>query len=75
MIGEAGPEAVIPLRRAGVGTGNVTNVYVTTPLGTPDQIGRAVGAALGDSSGRGTMRRIGTIGGLPYTGAREAFGI
>jgi hypothetical protein len=71
-------EAVVPLpngwRRGGLG-GNVTNVYVTTPLGTPDQIGRAVGAALGDSSGRGTMRRIGTIGGLPYTGAREAFGI
>jgi hypothetical protein len=74
MIGEAGPEAVIPLRRAGVGTGNVTNVYVNSPLGTPDQIGRVVSGAINGAAAAGTLRRIGTIGGLRYSGARAALG-
>jgi hypothetical protein len=42
MIGEAGPEAVIPLSRAG-GAGNVYNLNVQVPLGgDPAMAGRAI---------------------------------
>jgi len=45
MIGEAGPEAVIPLNRMGSGSGvHIENliVQVTEPLGTPEQVANAV---------------------------------
>ena len=45
LLGEAGPEAVVPLSRgAGLGT-NIT-INITHPLGTPEQIRRAVLDAL-----------------------------
>lgn len=58
LIGEAGPEAVVPLTGGmssvgAVGGGQVVNVYVTQPLGTPDAIGRAVRDALARSGNRG----------------------
>jgi hypothetical protein len=41
MIGEAGPEAVIPLNRAG-GVGATYNITVQGGVGTSAEIGRAV---------------------------------
>lgn len=41
LIGEAGPEAVVPLGR-GRGMGDTYIIHVTQPLGTPSQIARAV---------------------------------
>lgn len=42
LIGEAGPEAVIPLNKAG-GLGNTINVYVTAPVGSSStDIGREI---------------------------------
>lgn len=53
IIGEAGPEAVIPLGRGGAG---VTNVFhITQPLGTPAQIARAVNDAQRRGGGAGTV--------------------
>lgn len=57
LIGEAGPEAVVPLSGRSAGIGGV-HIYVTQPLGTPQQIGRAV---------RDAMRQAGTGG---YAAAR-----
>ncbi len=54
MIGEAGPEAVVPLSRGG-GMGGTVNVYVTQPLGTPDAIARVVVDALRKSGRGGTV--------------------
>jgi hypothetical protein len=47
-IGEAGPEAIIPLRRGmGAGMGNVVNINVTaSPLSSPADVGAAVVDAL-----------------------------
>jgi hypothetical protein len=47
---------------------------VNSPLGTPDQIGRVVSGAINGAAAAGTLRRIGTIGGLRYSGARAALG-
>lgn len=53
LIGEAGPEAVVPLSRGrGFGGTHVT-VNVTQPLGTPQQVGRAVLDALRQAQGSG----------------------
>jgi phage-related minor tail protein len=41
LIGEAGPEAVIPLNRGGMGAGGIT-VNVTGGLSTSAEIGQAV---------------------------------
>ncbi len=49
MIGEAGPEAVVPLDKYGSGTGGVTigNVNVVAPEGSdPSEFGKAVAAAV-----------------------------
>ena len=46
LIGEAGPEAVVPLDDAGGGYGD-TNIYVTVPSGVNDPQG--FGASVGDS--------------------------
>lgn len=57
MIGEAGPEAVIPLNRAKNGFGaGVTELHfhVTQPLGTPQQIAQAVIPALQLAEASGT---------------------
>ena len=56
LIGEAGPEAVVPLGRGGYGGGIV--IQITQPLGTPEQIARAVNDALrrGGSSGRANIK-------------------
>lgn len=51
LIGEAGPEAVVPLRGRNA-PGGVT-VYVTQPLGTPQQIGRVVLDAMRQAQGSG----------------------
>lgn len=58
LIGEAGPEAVVPLTGGmsgvgGVSGGQVVKVYVTQPLGSPDAIGKAVRDALARSGNRG----------------------
>jgi hypothetical protein len=79
MIGEAGPEAVIPLNRAGAAVGApIINVHIRQPLGTPDQIARAVLDSVQTASSRGTLRRLGDggarISGLNYRGARDALG-
>ena len=42
VVGEAGPEAVIPLNRAGAVGGSVINVNVTTGVGDPVAIGDEV---------------------------------
>lgn len=56
LIGEAGPEAVIPLGGSrGFGGGGI-NIYVTQPLGTPAQIGRAVKDAMRQAEGNGRTR-------------------
>lgn len=55
LIGEAGPEAVVPLSRGG-GMGTTVNVYVTQPLGTPAQIARVVNDALAQGRGSGRVR-------------------
>jgi hypothetical protein len=56
LIGESGPEAVIPLNRRNGAGGVVINI--THPLGTPEQIARAVNDALrrGASSGRANIK-------------------
>ena len=41
-----GKEAIVPLSSGGVGATNVVNVYVTQPLGTPQQIADVVGKAI-----------------------------
>ena len=51
LIGESGAEAVVPLGRGG-GMGGV-NVYITQPLGTPQQIGRVVLDAMRQAQGSG----------------------
>lgn len=50
MIGEAGPEAVVPLSRGAGYGGTAVNINVTRPLGTPAEIGQAVYGALQDYS-------------------------
>lgn len=54
LVGEAGPEAVIPLSRGG-GMGPQVVVNITSPLGTPDQIARAVQSAIRRSRGNGGL--------------------
>ncbi len=53
LVGEAGPEAVVPLSRGGMG--QTVNVYVTQPLGTPTQVARAVSEALRKGGSGGTL--------------------
>lgn len=55
LVGESGPEAVVPLSRVGYGG---VSIYITQPLGTPEQIARAVNDALrrGASSGRANIK-------------------
>lgn len=53
MIGEAGPEAVVPLGRGGRGFGGALHIHVTQPLGTPQQIVAAILPALQAAKGRG----------------------
>ena len=53
LIGEAGPEAVVPLGRAGMG--QTINVYVTQPLGRPQDIARAVAAATSRAGRNGAV--------------------
>ena len=53
LIGEAGPEAVIPLGRGGPGPQVVVNI--TSPLGTPEQIARAVQSAVRKGRGSGGL--------------------
>lgn len=61
-IGEAGPEAIVPLSRAGEfglkGGGNVIHVHFGDGIihGTKDEIARAVGGAIDEAIGRGTYR-------------------
>jgi hypothetical protein len=52
LVGEAGPEAVVPLGRSN-GFGQTINVYVTSPLGRPNDIARAVASAVRSSSANG----------------------
>lgn len=52
LIGEAGPEAVVPLR-GGRGVGSSIVVNVNSPLGTPQQVGRAVLDAVRQAQGSG----------------------
>lgn len=52
LIGEAGPEAVIPLSGRNRGAGGVT-INITQPLGTPQQIGRVVLDAMRQAQGSG----------------------
>lgn len=48
IIGEAGPEAVVPLGRGGFG-GNTYNIDVTAPVGSsPAEIGRTLVALIGE---------------------------
>jgi hypothetical protein len=47
-IGEAGPEAVIPLSRFGGGFGSTYNIEVNTGVGDPAEIGRQVVNAIVD---------------------------
>lgn len=53
LIGEAGPEAVVPLSR-GRGMGDTIIVNITKPLGRPSDIAREVGAAVRQSRSNGT---------------------
>ena len=52
LIGEAGPEAVIPLSGRNRAAGGVT-INITQPLGTPQQIGRVVLDAMRQAQGSG----------------------
>jgi phage-related protein len=53
LIGENGPEEVVPMRGGGSGRGMTVNVYVTQPLGTPDAIARVVVTAMKTATRRG----------------------
>lgn len=53
LIAEAGPEAVVPLGRGGMG-GDV-HIHITSPLGTPEQIARAVQSAVRKGRGSGGL--------------------
>ena len=73
LLGEAGPEAVVPLdRTAGNaalpsrlgGDGMTVHIHVTQPLGTADQIGTAVAGALASyarSRGGVSTRSLGLV--------------
>lgn len=51
MVGEAGPEAIIPLNRMGSG-GNVYNITIQAGIGDPIEIGRQVKTVLQDYDNR-----------------------
>jgi phage-related protein len=53
LIGEAGPEAVVPLSR-GRGMGDTIIVHLHQPLGRPSEIARVVGAAVTRSRSNGS---------------------
>lgn len=63
LVGEAGPEAVVPLGKAGFG-GNVYNIHVNTGVGDPVSIGQQVAKALQDYERVSGPRRSGARGGL-----------
>jgi hypothetical protein len=46
IVGEAGPEAIIPLSRAGGIMGNTYNIVVNPGLSTDSETGRAVVEAI-----------------------------
>jgi hypothetical protein len=57
LVGEAGPEAIIPLSRlGGMGGGQTVNVTVNTVAGDPVAIERVVLDAISRASRRGTTR-------------------
>jgi hypothetical protein len=57
LVGEAGPEAIIPLDRMGnMGVGQTVNVTVNTVAGDPVAIERVVLDAISRASRRGTTR-------------------
>jgi hypothetical protein len=57
LVGEAGPEAIIPLDRMGkMGGGQTVNVTVNTVAGDPVAIERVVLDAISRASRRGTTR-------------------
>lgn len=67
MIGEAGPEAVVPLTRGRdyLGGGGETHVHVHLTgivAGTKDDVARAVVASIRDASRRGTVSLAGLTG-------------
>ena len=65
MIGEAGPEAVIPLTRGRDYIGGETHVHVHLTgivAGTKDDVARAVVASIRDASRRGTVSLAGLTG-------------
>lgn len=67
MIGEAGPEAVVPLTRGRdyLGGGGETHVHVHLSgivAGTKDDVARAVVASIRDASRRGTVSLAGLTG-------------
>jgi hypothetical protein len=65
MLGEAGPEAVVPLRRGSgmLGSGRVYNISVSTGIGDPFAIGQAVARALQDYERVAGPRQSGARGG------------
>jgi len=56
LVGEAGPEAIIPLNRMGSMGGQTVNVTVNTVAGDPVAIERVVLDAISRASRRGTTR-------------------
>ena len=60
IVGEAGPEAVIPLDRAGgmMGTNITYNIYIDAPGGDPEAIGDAIFPALQALERKGAVVKV-----------------
>jgi len=73
MIGEAGPEAVVPLSRGGYGGTTVVVNVRNAVVGNEQQLARVVTRAVDTATTSGGVRRR-SIGGLRAAGARAALG-